>query len=46
VKYAVVTIEFFKEYWGEIWASAKLTAQLWGQIVALAPKLAEQELGK
>lgn len=45
MKYAVATIGFFKEYWGEIWMSAKLTAELWGQIVALAPRLAAKWKG-
>jgi|GEM_PF-4018355 len=42
MKYVIVTVEFFKEYWGEIWHAAKLTASLWTEIVKLAPKLAQK----
>ncbi|MCB0207723.1 MAG: hypothetical protein KDJ52_00245 [Anaerolineae bacterium] len=40
MKYIVIIIQFFKEYWAEVQKCASLTAQLWGELMKLAPKLA------
>ncbi|GIK36553.1 MAG: hypothetical protein BroJett011_03860 [Chloroflexota bacterium] len=40
MKYLVVTLEFFKEYWPEIRRAAGLTVELWPEVIKLAPTLA------
>jgi len=42
MKYILVTISFFKNYWSEVRRCAALTAELWTELAKLAPTLAEE----
>ena len=42
MKYLLVTIQFFREYWAEVWKCAALTVQLWAELMKLAPVLARR----
>lgn len=41
-KKAIITIKFFKEHWPEVLHCAKQTAELWCELMKLAPKLADE----
>jgi hypothetical protein len=42
MKKVTITIRFFKEHWPEVLDCAKRTAELWQELMKLAPKLAEE----
>lgn len=42
MKYVLVTIRFFEEYWPEVRRCAAMTVELWTALMQLAPVLAAE----